>query len=80
MRDIGDVAVKVGRDEVSYKVASCDHRHAQANVHLTYLTGGLEEEHMRKQVRKILEGGKNAFRDRVRRLRISLPRRHPDDK
>jgi ABC-type lipoprotein export system ATPase subunit len=60
---------------------------AQAEPHelsglppITYLTGGLEEAHMRKQVRKILEGGKNAFRDRARRLRISLPRRHPDDK
>lgn len=47
---------------------------------ISYVTGGLEEASIRKQVRKILEGGKNAFRDRARRLRISLPRRHPDDK
>ncbi|WP_299671804.1 TrlF family AAA-like ATPase [uncultured Roseobacter sp.] len=47
---------------------------------ISYETGGLDEAHIWKQVRKILEGGKNAFRDRARRLRISLPRRHPDDK
>ena len=41
---------------------------------ISYATGGLEEAHIRKQVRRILEGGKNAFRDRARRLRISLPR------
>ncbi|MDE0420042.1 MAG: AAA family ATPase [Gammaproteobacteria bacterium] len=40
----------------------------------TYRSGGLDEEDIRKVVCDILEGGERAFRDRARRLRISLER------
>ena len=39
---------------------------------ISYRSGGLDEEHIRKAVCKILEGGKRAFKDRARRLRIAL--------
>jgi energy-coupling factor transporter ATP-binding protein EcfA2 len=41
---------------------------------ITYVTGGLENEEIRKSVCDILEGGENAFRDRARRLRVRLNR------
>lgn len=41
---------------------------------ITYVTGGLEEEMIRKTACDILEGGESAFRDRARRLRIALLR------
>jgi ABC-type lipoprotein export system ATPase subunit len=41
---------------------------------ITYQTGGLEEESIRRIVCDILEGGERAFRDRARRLRIGLER------
>ncbi len=43
---------------------------------ITYVSGGLEEESIRKQVCSILEGGDTAFKERARRLRIAL-RRQP---
>ena len=41
---------------------------------ITYRSGGLDEEEIRKIVCDILEGGEEAFRDRARRLRIALKR------
>lgn len=41
---------------------------------ITYQSGGLEEEPIRRIVCDILEGGERAFRDRARRLRIGLER------
>jgi len=41
---------------------------------ISYMSGGLEEPAIRKQVCDILEGGETAFRDRARRLRIALDR------
>lgn len=41
---------------------------------LTYQSGGLEEEEIRKAVCDILEGGEDAFRERARRLRVALDR------
>ncbi|MGB6876712.1 MAG: AAA family ATPase [Candidatus Acidiferrales bacterium] len=41
---------------------------------ISYRSGGLEEEPIRKIVCDILEGGELAFRDRARRLRIALAR------
>jgi hypothetical protein len=41
---------------------------------ITYHSGGLEEEAIRRVVCDILEGGERAFRDRARRLRIALVR------
>lgn len=41
---------------------------------ITYVAGGLEDEHIRKAVCDILEGGEEAFRERARRLRVRLKR------
>ena len=41
---------------------------------ITYVSGGLEEAHIRKRVCEILKGGEYAFRERARRLRVRLPR------
>ena len=41
---------------------------------ISYRSGGLEEEHIRRQICDTLEGGELAFIDRARRLRISLER------
>jgi hypothetical protein len=41
---------------------------------ITYIAGGLEDEHIRKAVCNILEGGEQAFRERARRLRVRLKR------
>lgn len=54
---------------------------AQAGPHpsgglppISYVAGGLESEAIRKAVCDILEGGKDAFRERARRLRVRLER------
>lgn len=41
---------------------------------ITYVSGGLEDSAMRKQVCDILEGGEEAFKERARRLRVKLER------
>ena len=41
---------------------------------ITYISGGLENEGIRKAVCDILEGGEGAFQERARRLRVKLPR------
>jgi len=41
---------------------------------IKYITGGLEEEPIRRAVCNILEGGEDAFKDRARRLRVRLSR------
>lgn len=41
---------------------------------ITYVAAGLEDEHIRKAVCNILEGGAEAFRERARRLRVKLKR------
>jgi putative AbiEii toxin of type IV toxin-antitoxin system len=41
---------------------------------ITYTSGGLESEHIRKAVCDILEGGEPAFKERARRLRVKLDR------
>lgn len=40
----------------------------------TYTAGGLEDDEVRKTVCDILEGGEKAYRERARRLRVSLQR------
>ena len=39
---------------------------------MTYTSGGLENPVIRQQVCEILEGGRHAFEERARRLRIRL--------
>src|SRR5439155_4264975 len=41
---------------------------------ISYLSGGLESSQIRQAVCDILEGGERAFRERARRLRVSLDR------
>ena len=41
---------------------------------ITYVSGGLEDGEMRRQVCDILEGGEAAFKERARRLRVRLER------
>ncbi|WP_238537267.1 AAA family ATPase [Pseudomonas sp. R62] len=41
---------------------------------ITYVSGGLENEDIRKVVCEILEGGDIAFQERARRLRVRLDR------
>jgi hypothetical protein len=41
---------------------------------ISYVAGGLEEANIREAVCNILEGGKDAFRERARRLRVRLER------
>ena len=41
---------------------------------ITYVSGGLEEATVRRQVCDILEGGEAAFKERARRLRVRLER------
>lgn len=41
---------------------------------ISYVAGGLEDEHIRRAVCQILEGGEDAFRERARRLRVRLKR------
>ncbi|MEH2626298.1 hypothetical protein V1292_004353 [Bradyrhizobium sp. AZCC 1719] len=41
---------------------------------LTYVSGGLEQENIRRVVCDILEGGERAFQERARRLRVKLER------
>ena len=41
---------------------------------ISYVSGGLEEQHIRQQVCDVLEGGELAFIERARRLRVRLER------
>lgn len=49
-----------------------EHRQGRLPI-LTYHGGGLENPAVRKAVCEILEGGEAAFRERARRLRVTLP-------
>jgi ATPase subunit of ABC transporter with duplicated ATPase domains len=49
-----------------------EHRQGQLPI-LTYHSGGLENPDIRKSVCDFLEGGEKAFKERARRLRVTLP-------
>ncbi|HZT96874.1 MAG TPA: AAA family ATPase [Chloroflexota bacterium] len=53
-------------------VAHCDHLEEGKLPPLEYLSGGLEDPDVRQAVCDVLEGGAEAFRQRARRLRLSL--------
>ena len=53
-------------------VAQCGPQRAGKLPELKYETGSLENPFIRKRVCDILEGGERAFRERARRLRVSL--------
>lgn len=65
-----NLVVNTDADQVI--VASCGaHRPGQLPI-ITYLSGGLENETIRKAVCEILEGGERAFKERAKRLRVKL--------
>ena len=64
----------VNTDADQIVVAHAGPQPAEGLPTFTYRTGGLDEADIRKVVCDILEGGERAFRDRARRLRISLER------
>lgn len=41
---------------------------------ISYLSGGLDQKEIRRQVCNILEGGEDAFKQRAWRLRVALER------
>ncbi|RSV35785.1 ATP-binding protein [Sphingomonas sp. ABOLE] len=55
-------------------IAECGTHQSGGLPPITYVAGGLEDEHIRKAVCDILEGGEQAFRERARRLRVRLKR------
>ncbi len=55
-------------------VAECGPHPSGGLPPITYKAGGLEDEHIRRAVCHILEGGEEAFRERARRLRVRLDR------
>ena len=55
-------------------VAECGPHPSGGLPPITYKSGGLEDEHIRRAVCDILEGGEEAFRERARRLRVRLDR------
>ncbi|WP_457095227.1 TrlF family AAA-like ATPase [Mycobacteroides abscessus] len=55
-------------------VASCTKHGGGQPPEFTYISGGLEDTVIREHVCKILEGGETAFKERARRLRVSLTR------
>jgi hypothetical protein len=64
----------VNTDADQIIVASAGPQVAGALPPITYLSGGLESAAIRKVVCDILEGGEDAFRERARRLRVTLDR------
>ena len=53
-------------------VARCGRHRPGQLPQITYESGGLEDPRIREAVCAILEGGERAFRERARRLRVSL--------
>lgn len=52
--------------------AQCDNFEEGKLPQLKYLAGGLEDPEVRRIVCEVLEGGAEAFRQRARRLRLSM--------
>ncbi|MEQ8470014.1 MAG: AAA family ATPase [Marinoscillum sp.] len=64
----------VNTDADQIIVASIGDRSSSGMPYIYYKSGGLEEEHIRKEVCGILEGGEIAFKERARRLRVNIER------
>jgi energy-coupling factor transporter ATP-binding protein EcfA2 len=65
-----NLVVNTDADQVI--VAKCG-PHRPGNLpELSYLSGGLENPEIRKEVCEILEGGEQAFRERAKRLRLRI--------
>lgn len=67
-----NLVVNANADQVI--VAKIGNHAADGIPPISYNGGGMEEADVRKQVSEILEGGKEAFKERARRLRISFSR------
>lgn len=65
-----NLVVNTDADQVIVASAGA-HRPGQL-PEMTYISGGLENPEIRQQVCEILEGGRHAFEERARRLRIGL--------
>jgi predicted ATPase len=64
----------VNTDADQIIIANAGHNAAGQLPPITYISGGLESEQLRKLVCDILEGGEKAFKERARRLRVALER------
>lgn len=64
----------VNTDADQIIIASLGNRTDSGMPEIFYQSGGLEEKHIRNEVCSILEGGEIAFKERSRRLRVSLSR------
>jgi len=62
----------VNTDADQIIIASSGERSASGMPEISYQSGGLEEEHIRREVCNILEGGERAFKERARRLRVGF--------
>ena len=62
----------VNSDADQVIVASCGSHRPGELPDITYVSGGLENPDIRRQVCEILEGGEAAFRERARRLRVRI--------
>lgn len=65
-----NLVVNTGADQVI--IANAGTHRSGRLPEMTYVSGGLENPDIRRQVCEILEGGRNAFEQRARRLRIHL--------
>ncbi len=65
-----NLVVNTDADQVI--VASCDSHKSNQLPNINYISGSLENPEIRKKVCEILEGGEIAFRERAKRLRLSL--------
>lgn len=66
-----NLVVNTDADQVI--VATCQPRQKGKLPRMTYRSGGLEDGFIRQQVCEILEGGEAAFRERAKRLGLTLP-------
>lgn len=62
----------VNTDADQVIVATAGRHRPRQLPEITYVSGGLENPEIRRQVCEILEGGEEAFRERARRLRVDL--------
>ncbi|KPF84182.1 hypothetical protein IP70_16715 [alpha proteobacterium AAP38] len=67
-----NLVINTDADQIIVATAGT-HSHGQLPP-ISYVSGGLEEAEMRRQVCDILEGGEAAFKERARRLRVRLER------
>lgn len=64
----------VNTDADQIIIASLGDRTSSGMPEIFYQSGGLEEQHIRKEVCNILQGGELAFKERAHRLRVGLDR------